>query len=98
MSRQLAGGDRAGLLISHGRAIQLLALIAFPRPRAGGWIYADWLTRLLYGGAYASAGPVLALLSLGWVLFFINIPLGNLSGRIQPDAQVRPLCGGQHGP
>ncbi len=77
MSRQLARKEIDGLLTSHNRAIHLLALIGLPAA-VGGWLYADWLTGLIYGPAYEEAGPVLALLSLGWVLFFINIPLGNL--------------------
>ncbi len=77
MSRQLARRETQGLIISHSRAIHLLALVGLPAAAAG-WIYADWLTGLFYGPAYAPAGPVLALLSLGWILFFVNIPLGNL--------------------
>ena len=79
MSRQLARQENQGLIVSHSRAIHLLALVGLPAA-VGGWIYADWLTGLFYYGPdYGPAGPVLALLSLGWVLFFfINIPLGNL--------------------
>ena len=77
MSRQLAAREMDGLLISHNQTLKLMGLIAMPAAAAG-WRFSPWLVDLFFGPAYAPAGPVLALLSLAWVLFFINIPLGNL--------------------
>gem|GEM_PF-2493972 len=77
MSRQLATREMDGLLLSHTQALKLMGLIALPAAAAG-WRFSPWLVDLFFGPAYAPAGPVLAVLSLCWVLFFINIPLGNL--------------------
>ena len=91
MSRQLARNEKEGLLTSHRRAIHLLSLVGIPAA-VGGWVYSDWLIGLFYGSAYAEAGPVLALLSLGWVLFFINIPLGNLLAASDLMARFVPFA------
>jgi O-antigen/teichoic acid export membrane protein len=77
MSRQLASREMDGLLLSHTQALKLMGLIAMPAAAAG-WRFSPWLVDLFFGPDYGPAGPVLALLSVCWVLFFINIPLGNL--------------------
>ena len=96
MSRQLARRENQGLIVSHSRAIHLLALVGLPAA-VGGWVYADWLTGLFYGPDYGPAGPVLALLSLGWVLFFINIPLGNLLAASEMMSKFIPFAAANTG-
>ncbi|MBW1713100.1 MAG: flippase, partial [Deltaproteobacteria bacterium] len=77
MSRQMAAGEMSGLLASYSQAVRLLMIVALPAAAAG-WFFSGWVVRLFFGPAYAQAGPVLVILALSWVLFFINAPVGNI--------------------
>ena len=77
MSRQLIDGDLVGLLVSYRQAVRLLLLVAVPAAAAM-IFFAGWTMSLFFGQDYAGAGPVLLVLGLSWILFFINAPLGNL--------------------
>lgn len=77
MARQLAEGDKAGLAQSYGQAVRLLVILAAPAAAAATF-YADWAVGLVYGAEYQPAGAVLMILGWGWVLFFINAPIGNI--------------------
>lgn len=77
MSRQLAGDDRAGLSRTYGQAVRLLTLASAPAAAAM-IFYGGRLTTGLFGAEYGPSGPVLTVLGLSWLLFFVNAPIGNV--------------------